>query len=91
MDISIWWVLFWAASIIWMYVHAGRKTWQVIFLTMPERSDEPLLNMVRSNSVPWYVYCLWSVFWGPIMMVAFGAGRIVALRGGIMPSWLNIR
>lgn len=79
----------WAFALL-MYIEAGRRTWQTMFLTLPERSKEPLALAVKSNMVPWWGLLIWYLFWGVIVTVAWGLARWQVLQHG-RPSPLDLQ
>jgi hypothetical protein len=69
----------WALA-VYFYLEAGRRNWQVMWLTTPQGSKEPLAIAVRTNTVPFVVKLVWTLFWAPILVVAWVVGKFHAPR-----------
>ena len=64
---------------VFFYIEAGRRTWQNMFLALPENSNEPLALAVKANAVPLWVLVVWYVFWGLIMLGIALSSKALAL------------
>lgn len=69
-----WTVLPWGLAVLF-YIEAGRRCWGALFLSLPERYDDPLAKAVRANAVPRWFKLIYIVLWGPIQVIAFFLAR----------------
>lgn len=70
----------WAIA-LFCYIEAGRRTWQLMFLTLPERSAEPLAMAVKKNGVPGWFRLFFVLLWGPIMAFCWLIARLQPASG----------
>jgi hypothetical protein len=79
----------WAVA-LYFYLEAGRCRWQVMFLTLPERSREPLAILVKNNQVPRALILFWIVFWAPLAVVFWVLARYREFTAS-RPSTLDLK
>lgn len=53
------------------YIEAARRTWQVMFLCLPAKSEEPLAQLVKTNAVPVWFKATWLLVWVPVMLIGW--------------------
>ena len=58
------------ALVVLLYVEAGRRTYQVIILSEPADSLEPLYLAATNGSVPWWFKWGYVALWAPLQVVA---------------------
>lgn len=64
-----------------LYIEAGRRYFQIMFLTMPDfaTSKDPLVVAVRTNTVPWWFKAIFVVVWPLVLLVAWASAKILVL------------
>ena len=67
---------------LFFYFEAGRRYWQVMFLVVPEKSQEPLALLVKQNAVPGYVRLIFTLFWVVFWLLGWIGAKWVAMHEG---------